>query len=306
MGDYLACPRLYRYKHIDRRVPRHLSKRLQYGLLGHKTLENHARGITYPDPGFYPSLDEHDRAAFPILMAGYHLMWSDGAQPIEGFVEKYFEVEITPWLTLAGTVDIAYREHGQPDALGDHKFTAEDIGPDGSIQKRLRLDKQISIYLLASQLLGWGMRRFIYDMIRKPGAPLKATANPRYTKEKKCSKCPGDGCQKCGGSGTIAPRLYAGDRESDETPKEYARRVADDIAAAPSRWYRRESVFRTSSQLEEARQDLIDVGRLVRVGAFPKNDRACNRMFGERCAFYGVCTGSARLDDDSMFKDSDR
>ena len=103
--------------------------------------------------------------------------------------------------------------------------------------------------------------------------------------------------------------LYASQRDMDETPEEYRERVRNDIAEAPTAYYQRGEVVRLESEMEEHRFDIWQMGEVIheseRTGKAPRNPDACVR-YGSTCAFFGVCSGEASLDDPALFRRSAR
>lgn len=111
-------------------------------------------------------------------------------------------------------------------------------------------------------------------------------------------------CADCNGTGwSEPPRLYAKQRDTDETVDEYRERVTAAIAANPEAHYQQVVVRRTEQQLAEARNDLVcaarDIGESFRVMeqlpndrahlAWGRNPKACLSQYGRRCDFIDVC-----------------
>lgn len=153
--------------------------------------------------------------------------------------EAEFEVSLTNSLgsrstiwKLAGKIDYIVRLADGRVAIRELKTV--DDAPTERYFFRLLMDQQVSLYLHAAQR-SWSnlnVETAIYDVIRKPSvAPLLATPleNRKYTK---------DG------------RLYANQRENDESPEEWEERLFADIASRPTFYFARREVPRLLSQLE--------------------------------------------------------
>ena len=164
----------------------------------------------------------------------------------------------------------------------EHKTTSADITPGSPYWRRLTLDAQVSLYL-------GGAGSLLYDVIRKPTLrPLRATPPEarRYTK---------------------AGKLYAAQREHDETPDAYEARLLADIAQHPDAYYQRGTVVRTEEEAREAGRDVWMTARMIResryLDAWPRNPSACD-AYGRTCDYWPVCSGTASIDDDVLYRDA--
>lgn len=173
------------------------------------------------------------------------------------------------------------------------KTTAEDLIPGGTYWKRLTLDPQISLYIQAARSLGYDALGVLYDVLRKPMLePLKATPVElrKYTKPTKAEP---------------VSRLYANQREFDETPDEYFRRALDAISEAPDRYYARGLVTRLASELDEARADVWQTATALRdarrLKVYPRNPDSCVQ-WSRACDYLSVCCGEASIHDEILFR----
>lgn len=226
----------------------------------------------------------------------------------------------------------------------EHKFTKMDSAPGSTYWERLTIDAQVSIYVDGAKCAGYDVRGVIYDVIAKPGhEPARATpvelrkyTQPVDRKGKGCKACGGrvggksgpakgtgmvegpgpDGapslhpCSACSATGWAEEprqeqsRLYANQRDTDETPEDFEARVAEAIAAAPDSYYRRAVIVRLDHELPQMRTDIADTVRLARVAHLfelaPRSTGACSK-FGSLCHFFPICSGAADVDDTSRF-----
>lgn len=223
----------------------------------------------------------------------------------------------------------------------EHKTTSAEIGAGSSYWKRLKLDSQVSNYLVGARALGHQPRGVLYDVVRKVRLePYKATPVEKreYTKPRDRA-CPA--CKKKGGAesaphafartfdGDIAPtgpnatgalycadgrivtdpggKLYANMRERDETPEEYRERVRADIGANPDRYYQRGEVVRLEEEEREAAADTWAIGEQIRTsqktGRWRRNLDTCD-SYGAFCSYFSVCTGEASISDPTRFRDA--
>jgi len=241
------------------------------------------------------SADAYEIAKARALMKGYDARWSD--QPFEVLaVNAEFRAPVVnpetdahskTWV-LGGKINaiVRHRRDGWVSVV-EFRTTSEDIAPGSEYRKRLQLDAQVAIYYAGAKALGYTVMACLYDLVRKPGLrPLRATPleSRKLTKE---------------------GRLYAGQRERDETPEEYGARVAEDVAADPGAYFERREVLRQASEIREQDVDTWMLGREIREAALarraPRNPDGCVR-YGYTCEYFPVCTGLASLEDAARFR----
>ena len=177
----------------------------------------------------------------------------------------------------AGKIDRIVKLPEDPSrvAVMEYKTTIQEIGPEADYWKRLRIDSQISGYILGARAKGYPAETVLYDVTRWPQLrPKKATPmeTRKYTK---------DG------------RLYATQRDTDETPHEYGRRIYEAVCAEPDRYFRREEIVRLESDIREHQYDVWGTQAGIRdcqkSGIWPRNTGACLTHYG-RCDYFDICT----------------
>lgn len=283
-------------------------------------------------------LDPYDRAKLRVLIQGYDARWGDEMDSYDVLgVEEEFRYELDG-RQIGGKVDARVRRRADGAVfVVEHKFTGSAIGDGESYWDRLAIDTQVSIYIDgAEQIAGEPIAGVIYDVIgRPPHRPHAATpeGERKLTQGKGCKVCGGKvgkagsgvlrlaqggvvsadhaitvvsrPCSTCRGTGwEDAPRLYANQRASDETPEEFELRLADMIGESPEAWFRRGVIVRLDDELPTMRLDLLDRVRLIElgktIGAAPRNPDACN-AYGSTCPFFAACAGRASIDDEIQF-----
>jgi len=153
------------------------------------------------------------------------------------------------------------------------KTTGDDVTPGSDYWLRLRLDQQISLYMLSAQEDGIDVESVVYDVVKKPTIkPYKATPEEsrKYTKEGK---------------------LYANMRENPETPAEWRDRLTADIEARPDYYFARREIPRLPSDLDTFRRELWQQAASIREsrnsGRWFRNTGACISPY--RCDYLDVC-----------------
>lgn len=294
--SFRSCPRLHHLSYGLSYRPAIEPDTLRFGKLVHLGLE--AWWLTKSMDAVYAALagesDPFEFAKAQVILEGYDARWRD--EPIETLaVEKQFETQLTNPMT--GAASRTFRLGGKLDAvarIGDrifvveHKTASEDISVGSEYWRRLRLDAQVSTYLVGAKSLGYDASACLYDVLAKPGIrPHKAT--PLEARKYR---------KKDGG-------LYEGQREHDETPEEFRERLVETITTNPEKFYARGEVVRLEQEEKDAAFDMWATGRSIReadvAGRHPRNPDACVR-YGRTCQFFDVCTGAASLDDPARFR----
>lgn len=128
----------------------------------------------------------------------------------------------------AGKIDAIIKLPGKGLALEELKTTSESIAPDSKYWKALRLDAQISRYMLAALRFGYPVETVMYDVVHKPGT------RPKMVNKKR------------------------------ETVLEYSQRLAVDIAERPEFYFARVEVPRLRGDIEAMRTELWQIGQDMR------------------------------------------
>jgi hypothetical protein len=285
---FRRCLREYQFAYVMARRSRRTSFALIFGTIMHRALNAwwtydstdlemrmivSLRAIRSASEG----VDPYEIVKAETLMAGYTARW--GAEPYETIaVERNFQMPIhagpnvwghahpEPSATLSGSIDAIVRSKrsGRPIYNVEHKTTSSDISPTSDYWRiRDALDPQVSTYDAASRSMGFDIRGTIYDAIRKPEfVPLKATPEEtkKYTKPTKAEP---------------VPRLYAGQRETDETPEEYRQRLTEDICKRPEWYYARRTIVRLEHDNEAHAIDVVHTAEMIKFAAsrdaWPRN-----------------------------------
>jgi hypothetical protein len=328
------CLREERLRYVDGIVPASISESLRFGTLWHHGMEawwvahlpaNRDADIALPAAIAHmrnhatPETDEFELARAEVMLEGYDARWADEQYEVFGVELEFRAPLINPetgaksrTFERGGKVDVLVAHAGRKFIV-EHKSSGEDIAPGSSFWSRLRMGGQSAGYIRGAEALGHEVDGLIYDVARKPDLrPLRATPldQRRYTKEKtkECKSCftglkpDSSACEVCGGKGKIITepsRLYASDREADETVDEYRDRVRAAIAEAPEKYFQRGLVVRLEAQMAEADSEQWQLGQMLRehhrLQLAPRNTDACQR-YGNTCSYFAVCAGEASAD----------
>lgn len=300
MRVFRRCPRefMYAYEAGYRTIAQ--PEALRFGSLVHSALEawwlaDEGRQLEAAIDALGPlAADEYDLVRAGVLMQGYDARWA--GEPLDMIaVEAQFHAPLinpdtgaaSRTFEIAGKLDVIVRDRRDGLVkLVEHKTTALDVGPGSAYWKRLTLDAQVSLYFAGAKASGHDIAECIYDVIGKPALrPHKATPEEsrKYTRE---------------------GRLYANQRDADETPNEFRERLAAHVAENPNRYYQRGTVVRLEQEEIDAAHDLWSVARLIReaqlASRWPRNVDSCER-WGASCAYWPVCSGEAAIDDPTRY-----
>jgi len=294
ISTFRTCQRKEYYRNRLGVAPENSGKALRFGTMIHLGIELVAKGLPlseatkqiakqYESIRFSgvddPRNIEMESATVICLTNAYHWWWScdtrtDLLVATNIATEEQFEVKI-PYQkrVFAGKIDGIVRLGNGQVALRETKTTSEDCSPSSDYYARLRIDNQISGYVVAAKSLNVQIDTILYDIIRKPTIrPYSATPveSRKYTKEGK---------------------LYANQREHDETPDEFYTRLSADIISEPTKYFYRYNIPRLESDLQDWKDELIDTMREMdtayKSGRAPRNTAAC-LAYG-RCPYLDVC-----------------
>lgn len=170
----------------------------------------------------------------------------------------------------------------------EHKTTSEDISLGSIYWRKLVLDAQISNYMVGARALGFEPDGVYYDALRKPATdPYVATPLEKRQYTKPTAKDP-------------VSRLYANQRDRDETPEEYRDRLLALIAEKPEHYYQRGIVVRLEEEERDAAFDVWQTAEQIRLSRryerWPRNVDACSQ-YNRMCDYWEVCSGQASIDD---------
>ena len=295
LSCFRECPRKHYLRYELGLRPELEAFALRVGTGFHAALDAADKGLDVSATLETAIADPFDLALVAAMVNGHVERWK--ADPVEVIAsELVFDIPCvnpetgkpTPLFRLAGVVDRIVRLPDGRVALMEYKTTSRDFSPGADYWTALHRDQQLSIYVLAARALGHDVSTVLYDVTRRPAQrPFKATPveERRYTE--KASKLK-DGTVRPAGS------LHANQRETDETPTEFAARVAEPIAADPHRHFARIEIARLDRDLlacqEGVWQQMQTIRAMQRSGpqAFYANPSACITSYGS-CPFMGVC-----------------
>jgi hypothetical protein len=256
MSTMRTCPRKFMYRYEIGLRPERDTEALRVGTMVHDGIEALMLGAGAAKPVALT----YEQAIAYELVSHYDWFWGNCDAPDNIRVanvlaaEREFVAALTnpetgkasrTW-NVAGKIDAIVELGDGRVAVMEHKTTSEDIqNPTADYWARLRLDQQISLYVIAARNMGFDVSTVLYNVIRKPGIrPLKAT--PEASRKYKAD-------------GT----LYANQRAADESVDEYAARLAEYIQEDPTSIFQRREIPRLEDDLNEFAAELWAQGRNI-------------------------------------------
>jgi hypothetical protein len=280
LSCFRACPRRHQLRYEFGLVPTQDDSVLRVGSGFHAALEANDLDLD-PDEAIGERIEDPFEMAMVAAMFNGHLSRWAGDRLRAVSTELEFSLPLrnpatgrpTQVWTLAGKIDRIVELSGGRLALMEYKTTSQDFSPGAEYWLKLHMDQQLSIYVIAARSLGWNVETVLYDVTRRPMLrPYKATpeAVRKYTK---------DG------------RLYANQRDTDETPEEYAARIAEDIASRPEHYFARIEIARLDRDLEECAAELwnqqLAIREMQRARRWYRNPGSCFSI--RPCEYLNIC-----------------
>lgn len=334
---FKLCKRKHYYRYLLGLRRKETAKPLRFGSAFHIGLDLRAKGhsvdesielaiASYDKTPDWCKTDEDrfdwqiERVQVACLLQGYFWFWerdADNALPPDITVAEMLQSEGAFDQPIrnpeTGAASSVFRAAGKRDkivkladgrvAVMEHKTTGDDIEPDSFYWKKLKIDEQISAYVLAARTEGFDAETVLYDVARKPSIgplsiPLLDENNCKVVVDKATGERVFLDSGKPRQSGDAAKGWVLQSRK--QTPDEYAKRLMDDIGSRPDRYYARQNIPRMETDIEEFKDELWqtqqDMRDAMKRGRHYKNTGACS-AFGSVCEYLDkVCPAGLHFD----------
>jgi len=236
------------------------------------------------------------------LICGYEWRWRDcGWKNVAA--EQSFDLPLTnPETNKASRT---FRRGGKIDGIIDVngrlcvqecKLLGDDIGPESDLWKRLRIDPQISNYVIAARELGYTVESVMYDVTRKPtiqptniplldedGIKIVLDADGNRVKTKDGKKWRQTADAELGY--VLKTRLM--------TVEEWGNKLTEDIVSRPDYYYQRNEIARLDKDLAEFKSETWDVAKTI---AEAQNSgrwyRTVSKDTCNYCEFFSLCSSN--------------
>lgn len=289
------------------------ARALRMGSAWHHLLEMLKAGIRLEDaiewlrtnyaelPEAYDPLDwSYECETLERLLCAYQWRWQDVKIEYVGNEQSFSLPLVNPatgaastnW-DWAGKIDGIIRLEDHRLSVMEHKLLGEELDSDSPLWKRLRVDHQISLYILAARNLGHDVGSVFYDVTRKP--TIKPTAVPILDGNGAKVVLDRDNMRVFNKNG--APRQTASTEDGyalqtrPMTPDEWGEKLTADIQERPVFYFARKEVARLQQDLEECESELWDIQKTIRDAQVnDRHFRTATRETCQFCAFFDMCT----------------
>jgi hypothetical protein len=241
----------------------------------------------------------YERETVLRLICGYDWRWQDEPlnyvaaelpwkrrliNPATGAASKVFE--------LAGKIDGIVALADGRGAVIEHKCLSEDLGSDSPLWRRLRIDHQISLYVLMARELGHRADCVLYNVCRKPtikptNIPVLDELGAKIVLSEFGTRVKTDRGQ-WRQTGDTARGFVLQTRPMTEA--EWGEKLAEDIVLRPEFYYARREIARLDIDLNRYAAELWQIQKTIRDAQ--NHDRhylTCNRNTCEFCDYFDIC-----------------
>lgn len=296
------CPREFYFSECGYRTVRKANA-LDFGSVIHDALDHGFRnGWDFSDGTVNrilsdSTLGKWDTARARAMLKAYAIRW-EGTLDEFSLVASEIEFRapiINPdtgaesrTFVLAGKIDKVLENKVTGHLYGgEHKTSSEDLSVASVYWDKLVMNTQISCYYVGiKEKFNRSPYAFMYDVLGKVKAdPKEATPEGKrqYTKEGK---------------------LYANQRDADESVEEFESRLLETYASNVNRFFVRNEIVRLERDHLAAARNLWHTTQhilyCIRNKYWPQNPDACER-YRRMCEFWPVCSGQAEITDTSLY-----
>jgi PD-(D/E)XK nuclease superfamily len=259
--------------------------------------------------------DPFELARAEEMMRGYSARWCDEPLTVLA-VEAEFVADLlnpdtgSPSRTfqLGGKIDVIVADEAGRVLNVEHKTSSEDVSAGSAYWKRLRLNGQISTYMVGARSLGFEPVETLYDVLAKPGqrpasVPVIDEWGMKIVHDAQGLRVKTKDGKKWRETGDSKEGYVLQTRP--ETVDEYRLRVREAICKDPDKYFVRGTVVRLQDEEREASFDAWQTAANIREGRrlnrHPRNPDSCLR-YGAPCSMFEVCTGETSLEDLTRYR----
>jgi hypothetical protein len=244
------------------------------------------------------------------MICGYEWRWrNDGIRHVAAELEFNLPLlnpatgKSTPSFNLAGKIDGIVELADGRLAVKECKLLGDSIDRDADLWQRLRIDHQISMYVLAARRLGYPVDCVLYDVGRKPTIAPTAVALLDELGVKIVNDAQGNRVKTDRGMWR-----QTGDKDRGYVLQtrpmsidEWGDKLNNDIAERPDFYYARNEIMRLDQDLDEYASDLWEMQKTIRDAQLNARwFRTVNKNTCSWCEFFGLCTTGFNIETDVL------
>ena len=308
-ASFKSCRRRHWFEYELGIRPAIDGKSLRMGSAYHAGLEVLGKGGDIADAcnaarNHYAGIGDYDfdveRQTVLTMLCGYQWRWE--TSPLEHVaVEQEWQLPLvnpetgrpSQLFMLGGKIDGIVRLEDGRLAVIEHKLLGDDISLDSFLWQRMRIDQQVTMYVMAARRLGYDVDCVLYNVSRKP--TIKPTPIPLLDAAglKQVVNEAGERVLNKNGSPRQTASIDEGYRiiTRDMTLNEWSDKLNDDIAARPDYYFVRREVTRLNADIDELQVELWDIAKSLRDAQLNLRwFRNVSRMTCEGCSVFDLCS----------------
>jgi hypothetical protein len=251
-----------------------------------------------------PTFDAHEWAmeleTVLRIVCAYQWRWADDSLSYVA-VELPFELPLvnpatnkpSKLFSLAGKIDAIVKLEDERLAVKESKLLSDDLGLDSPLWRRLRIDEQISLYMLAARQLGYPVETVLYDVARKPSikpndVPVLDELGAKIVLNERGARVKTEkGSWRQTGSTEHGYVLQTRQMTADE----WGEKLSADIAERPDFYFARVEVPRLDQDLDLFARELWDIQQQLRGAQKDKLwYRTVSRDSCPYCPYFEICS----------------
>lgn len=241
------------------------------------------------DLGLVELYGGYEAALAEATLDAYMYQWGDDRYVAVAVEEKFllpmpdavFGGQYRDW-QISGKLDVLVLDTETNDLyLMDHKTASPktDLRSDSLYWLKLKTDWQITMYWMACNMLGYNIKGFIYDVLKRPFCKPELETPVDKRKYRKDGK------------------LYSGQFEQSESTERFYLRILQAFdSGGHDNFFVRKIIHRKEQQLESFKTTLNEAADRIEKTDDPtfiiKNDGAC-LAYGVQCPYLGACIGGS-------------
>lgn len=240
------------------------------------------------------------------MVSGYEWRWRNS--PLTHLtVEQSFQLPLlnpatgaaSKTFNLAGKIDAIVQMEDGRKAVKETKLFGDDISVDSDLWPRMRMDQQVSLYLVAARRLGYEVATVLYDVARKPtikpnNVPILDELGVKIVLDKNGERVKTEkGFWRQTGD---TEKGYVV-QSRPMTVEEWGEKLTNDIVERPDYYFSRVEIPRLENDLNEFAQEIWDVAKTIMDAK--SNDRWYRTVHKNSCSFCSVfelCSRGGELD----------
>jgi len=242
------------------------------------------------------------------IACGYQWRWSsDGLDYL--CTEHEFRLKlrnpetgyVTPSFDLAGKIDGIVKLPDGRLAVKESKLYGEAIEPEADMWRRMRLDHQVTLYVLAARELGYDVDCVLYDVARKPtikpnAVPVLDELGVKIVVDQFGNRVRNENQKTWRQTASTEKGWTVQTRPMDVI--EWGNKLTADIVERPAFYFSRVEIPRLENDLAEFQVELWDIQRTIRdAQANDRWYRTATKNTCPWCEYFDLCSTGWKVGD---------